>query len=207
MLESTLRSLKLTTSLEAFLHLHISHFALTSCNGFLYDDEKIVNYDALINTPFGAVAISAYGSQLAIELLTESPLENNLQSTHSLVAQAYEQITLYLQQPATQFNLPVNLHGTAFQKRVWHAIAAIPIGQTRTYGQLAHQIGSGPRAVANACGANNLPLVIPCHRVVAQNGIGGFMQSKQDGLSVKKWLLQHEGIDVSKYSHESNCRE
>ena len=166
-----------------------------------------MNYDALIKTSFGAVAISAYGSQLDIELLTESPLENNLQSAHSLVAQAYEQITRYLQQPATQFNLPVSLHGTAFQKRVWHAIAAIPIGQTRTYGQLAHQIGSGPRAVANACGANNLPLVIPCHRVVAQNGIGGFMQSKQDGLSVKKWLLQHEGVDVSRYSHESNCRE
>jgi methylated-DNA-[protein]-cysteine S-methyltransferase len=162
-------------------------------------------YDALINTPFGAVAISAYGNQLAIELLTESPSESDYPSTHPLVATAYAQITAYLQQPTTQFNLPVSFHGTPFQQRVWHAIADIPLGQTRTYGQLAHQIGSGPRAVANACGANNLPLVIPCHRVVAQNGIGGFMQSKQNGLLVKKWLLQHEGVEVSKYSHESNC--
>jgi methylated-DNA-[protein]-cysteine S-methyltransferase len=89
------------------------------------------------------------------------------------------------------------MQGTAFQRRVWQAIAAIPVGQTRTYGQIARQIGSGPRAVANACGANNTPLLIPCHRVVAQNGIGGFMQSKQNGLLIKQWLLAHEG--VSKY--------
>ena len=167
--------------------------------------QKMVNYDALINAPFGAVAISVHADQLAIELLAESPLQENQPSKHPLVAKAYEQITFYLQQPSSLFNLPVNLHGTPFQKRVWDAIAAIPLGQTRTYGQLARQIGSGPRAVANACGANHLTLVIPCHRVVAQNGIGGFMQSKQNGLSVKKWLLQHEGADVSSYSHVSDC--
>lgn len=156
------------------------------------------NYDALINTPFGAIAISTHANQLAIEFLTESPSKENKQSTNSLVAKAYEQIIQYLQNPAS-FNLPVSLHGTEYQQRVWQAIASIPLGQTRTYGQLAHQIGSGPRAVANACGANQLPLVIPCHRVVAQNGIGGFMQSKPNGLQVKKWLLKHEGVDMGKY--------
>lgn len=161
-----------------------------------------MNYDALINAPFGAVAISVYDNQLAIELLTESPSPYNRQSTHPLVAKVYEQITHYLQQPNAQFSLPVKLHGTAFQQRVWLAIADIPLGQTRTYGQLAHKIVSGPRAVANACGANNLPLVIPCHRVVAQNGIGGFMQNKLNGLRVKTWLLKHEGVDISKYFHK-----
>ena len=156
------------------------------------------NYDALINTAFGAIAISAHANQLAIEFLTESPSPNNHQSKHPLVEQAYEQITEYLRKP-TLFNLPISLHGTKYQQRVWQAIASIPLGQTRTYGQLAHQIGSGPRAVANACGANMLPLIIPCHRVVAQNGIGGFMQSKAKGLQVKKWLLKHEGIDTSQY--------
>ena len=156
------------------------------------------NYDALINTPFGAIAISTHANQLAIEFLTESPSKENKQSTNLLVAKAYEQIIQYLQNPAS-FNLPVSLHGTEYQQRVWQAIASIPLGQTRTYGQLAHQIGSGPRAVANACGANQLPLVIPCHRVVAQNGIGGFMQSKPNGLQVKKWLLKHEGVDMGKY--------
>lgn len=156
------------------------------------------NYDALINTPFGAIAISTHANQLAIELLTESPVKENKQSTNPLVAKAYEEITHYLQVPK-QFNLPTSLHGTEYQQRVWQAIASIPLGQTRTYGQLAQQIGSGPRAVANACGANQLPLIIPCHRVVAQNGIGGFMQSKLNGLAIKKWLLQHEGVDLSKY--------
>lgn len=156
--------------------------------------------DALINTPFGAVTISAQGNQLAIDLLTESPSLENKPSAHPLVKQAYEKIMQYLQQPTAQFDLPINVQGTAFQQRVWQAIAAIPVGQTCTYGQLAKQVGSGPRAVANACGANNVPLVIPCHRVVAQNGIGGFMQGKANGLLIKQWLLAHEG--VSGYTHE-----
>ncbi|PKO50182.1 MAG: cysteine methyltransferase [Betaproteobacteria bacterium HGW-Betaproteobacteria-20] len=154
-------------------------------------------FDALINAPFGAVAISAHGNQLAIDFLLKSPSAENYQSAQPLVQQAYAQIIQYLQQPTIAFNLPVPMQGTAFQRRVWQAIAAIPVGQTRTYGQIARQIGSGPRAVANACGANNTPLLIPCHRVVAQNGIGGFMQSKQNGLLIKQWLLAHEG--VSKY--------
>lgn len=160
-------------------------------------------YDALINTPFGAVAISVHGNQLAINLLTESPSPENQTSTHRLVKQAYEQIMQYLQQPTAQVDLPVNVLGTSFQQRVWQAIAAIPVGQTYTYGQLANQIGSGPRAVANACGANNMPLIIPCHRVVAQNGIGGFMQGKQNGVLIKQWLLAHEG--VSGYKHGNHA--
>jgi methylated-DNA-[protein]-cysteine S-methyltransferase len=159
-----------------------------------------MNDDALINTPFGAVTISAHGNQLAIDLLLESPFQENYQSSHPLVKQAYEQILQYLQQPSAQFDLPLNVQGTAFQQRVWQAIAAIPAGQTSTYGQLAKQIGSGSRAVANACGANNIPLLIPCHRVVAQNGIGGFMQGKPNGLLIKQWLLAHEG--VPEYKHE-----
>ena len=159
-----------------------------------------MNYDALINAPFGAIAISLHTNQLAIELLTESPSDNNFQSAHPIVAKAYQQITQYLQQPNTQLKLPIQPHGSVYQQRVWQAIAEIPLGQTRTYGQLARQIDSGPRAVANACGANQLTLIIPCHRVVAQNGIGGFMQSKPNGLLVKKWLLKHEGVDVSRYA-------
>lgn len=156
-------------------------------------------YDALINAPFGAVAISVHGNQLAINLLTESPSLENQPSIDPLVKQAYKQIMQYLEQPTAQFDLPINVLGTSFQQRVWQAIAAIPVGQTYTYGQLAKQIGSGPRAVANACGANNIPLVIPCHRVVAQNGLGGFMQGKQNGLLIKQWLLANEG--ASGYKH------
>jgi methylated-DNA-[protein]-cysteine S-methyltransferase len=167
----------------------------------------ITHYEALIDVPFGLVAIAMEGNQLAIDLLQESPLQEHLRYYHPesiknpIVKQAYEQIKQYLKQPTTQFSTSLHQQqGTAFQQRVWQAIAAIPLGETATYGQIASQIGSGPRAVANACGANSIPLIIPCHRVVAQNGIGGFMQGKENGLSVKRWLLAHEGVNG--YAHE-----
>ena len=149
-------------------------------------------YQALIIAPFGAVAISLQANQLAIHLLAESPTAENRLSTHPLVKKAYTQIMQYLQDPSSKFDLPTHIQGTAFQQRVWQVIAAIPVGQTYTYSQLAEKIGSGARAVANACGANNLPLLIPCHRVLAKNGVGGFMQGQSHGLAIKKWLLSHE---------------
>lgn len=83
------------------------------------------------------------------------------------------------------------LDGTEFQQQVWQAIASIPLGQTRSYGELAQSIGrpSAFRAVANACGRNPVPLFIPCHRVIAANGkLGGF----SSGLVWKKYLLSVE---------------
>lgn len=89
--------------------------------------------------------------------------------------------------------MPLSANGTAFQRRVWHALRAIPLGSTITYAELADRVGSGARAVANACGANPIALVIPCHRVVAKNGLGGFMQGRAtDSLAIKRWLLAHE---------------
>jgi len=83
--------------------------------------------------------------------------------------------------------------GTEFQQRVWKALQAIPGGETRRYGELAHELGSSARAVANACRANPLPILIPCHRVVASNGPGGYMgETGGLGLAIKQWLLQHE---------------
>lgn len=162
-----------------------------------------VNDSALINASFGQVSIAVHHQQLMIELL---PLSANAQqlpdhgkvtlektSTHPLVSMACQQVMQYLQQANSTFNLPVNQQGTVFQQRVWQAISAIPCGQTSTYTELAQQIGSGPRAVANACGANQLPLLVPCHRVVAKSGLGGFMQGKHNGLLIKQWLLRHEG--------------
>lgn len=162
-----------------------------------------VNDDALINAPFGQVYIGLRNNQLMIELF---PLTTGLQqlpehdkvtlekiSIHPLVSIACQQVMQYLQQASATFNLPVNQQGTAFQQKVWQAISAIPCGKTSTYTELAQQIGSGPRAVANACGANQLPLLVPCHRVVAKSGLGGFMQGKHNGLLIKQWLLRHEG--------------
>ncbi len=159
----------------------------------------LVKDDAVITTPFGAVTIAAQEGQLAIELLASAAsvsVQVKKQSSHPLVVLACQQVVQYLQQADATFKLAATQSGTAFQQRVWQAISEIPLGQTRSYSDIAHQIGSGPRAVANACGANNLPLIVPCHRVVAKNGIGGFMQGKPNGLLIKRWLLKHESVTL-----------
>ena len=105
------------------------------------------------------------------------------------------QIQSYLEDPAFEFDLPLKLSGTRHRLAVWEAMQRIPAGATRTYGDLARDLGSSARAVGGACGANPVPLVVPCHRVVAAGGLGGFMGAKRDGfeLAIKRWLLEHEG--------------
>jgi methylated-DNA-[protein]-cysteine S-methyltransferase len=156
------------------------------------------NHLAWINTPFGSVAITQTDGQLHVELLGIAMSSHNYPSSNSQVIAAYDQIVCYLQDPSYQCKLPPAYQlaavGTKFQCSVWQAIYAIPSGETRSYGQIAATLGSGARAVANACGANPLPLLIPCHRVVAQNGIGGFMQGTANSVVIKQWLLQHEGV-------------
>ncbi len=153
-----------------------------------------LQFDAIVSAPFGAVGLMLHGDQVSIEYVSEKlPTKH---SENKTLSQVVSQIEAYFADAKNEFSLPLKLNGTAYQQRVWHAISAIPRGQVLTYGQIADQIGSGPRAVANACGANNLPLLIPCHRVVAKGGLGGFMQGNPEGLKIKKWLLRHEGVEV-----------
>ena len=105
---------------------------------------------------------------------------------------AFTQLEEYLAGERFHFILPFDLHGTDFQKQVWKTLLRIPYGQTVTYQEVANEMGrpSAIRAVANACGKNPLPIFIPCHRVVAKLGLGGY--SDPAGLKTKQWLLQHE---------------
>jgi len=104
------------------------------------------------------------------------------------------QIEAYLHDPQKSIRWNRVPSGTAFQERVWLALMAIPLGEVRTYGELAKALGSGPRAVAGACRANPWPLLVPCHRVVAANGAGGYCGYMQGPyLEIKRWLLTHEG--------------
>ncbi len=104
-------------------------------------------------------------------------------------------ICAYFERPVSLDRIPLALRGSDFQLRVWAALRSIPVGETRTYGELAAVLGSGARAVGNACRQNPCPLVVPCHRVVARAGIGGFAGAV-DGevLAIKRWLLRHEGV-------------
>jgi methylated-DNA-[protein]-cysteine S-methyltransferase len=103
------------------------------------------------------------------------------------------ELDAYWNNPGHPFDLLFAPLGTPFQLRVWHALMRIPAGQPITYGALAQQLGTAARAVGQACGANPLPIVIPCHRVVAAHGLGGFMHASSGApLDVKTWLLVHE---------------
>jgi methylated-DNA-[protein]-cysteine S-methyltransferase len=108
------------------------------------------------------------------------------------------QLAAYLADPDFRFDLPTRSQGTRYQQRVWEAVRSIPRGQTRSYACIAADLGSAPRPVGAACGANRLPLLIPCHRVVGSAGIGGFMHSRGGhAIEVKRWLLRHEGAAAS----------
>ena len=111
-----------------------------------------------------------------------------------LLLQVEEALHGYFQQPAPLQHIPHSAVGTPFQQRVWKALCEIPLGEVLTYGELARLLGSSPRAVGGACRSNPIPLIVPCHRVVAKSGIGGFAGhwGESERVDVKQWLLQHE---------------
>ena len=157
-------------------------------------DSKFVPiaYQAKLATPFAVLGIFTNSEVVTgIEFL---PLTTPSQAAQSdLAQQACDAILAYLRDPDYRFDLPVAISGTPHQRKVWRALVAIPVGVTCNYADLAKQLGSSPRAVGQACGSNPLPLIIPCHRVVAKNGMGGFMHSTDNSaLSIKQWLLRHE---------------
>jgi methylated-DNA-[protein]-cysteine S-methyltransferase len=108
----------------------------------------------------------------------------------ALLREAADQVQDWFDGIRTAFTLPLAPGGSAFRRKVLQALMAVPYGTTVTYGTLARQVGSAPRAIGGAVGANPLPIVIPCHRVLARNGPGGY--SGADGLTTKAWLLRHE---------------
>jgi methylated-DNA-[protein]-cysteine S-methyltransferase len=118
-------------------------------------------------------------------------------SRHSHLTSTKQQLTAYFKKRLTAFNLPFDLTGTPFQKKVWKRLQRIPFGRTRSYQQLAMAVGdkNAVRAVGNANGRNPVPIIIPCHRVIHKNGnIGGY----GGGIGIKDWLLAHEGVILEK---------
>ena len=112
-----------------------------------------------------------------------------------LLTSAAEQLAAYFAGDRKDFDLPVAPRGSAHDRAVWRAMCAIPWGQTRTYGEVARDIGSSPRAVGGACGANPLPIIVPCHRILAAGGqLGGY--SGAGGDATKRKLLALEGHSV-----------
>ena len=153
-------------------------------------------FSAIVAAPFGAMGVRVQGGQVC-ELVYLPPHFDEKAPQDAVSELACLQLARYFRDPDAPFDLPLAEAGSAFQQRVWAAIAAIPRGQVRTYGDVARLIGSAPRAVGQACGANWFPVVIPCHRVTAAGGLGGFAHHDDATgfhLGVKRWLLAHEGV-------------
>jgi methylated-DNA-[protein]-cysteine S-methyltransferase len=112
------------------------------------------------------------------------------QTVTPLLSRARDQLFAYLDGHLTRFDLPLNPAGTPYRRRVWSALCDIPYGATRSYADIARQAGGSPRSVGQANGSNPIPIIIPCHRVLATTGIGGY--SGGEGLPTKRALLALE---------------
>ncbi|MCH9047724.1 MAG: methylated-DNA--[protein]-cysteine S-methyltransferase [Proteobacteria bacterium] len=156
-------------------------------------------YDFLYDSPIGKLGVCIDSESItrivwleekASELLKIS--EGNV-SNDCLKKMVIEALDNYFNSGLFESEISLRPQGTPFQLKVWQALKTIPFGSVRTYGDVAKECHSSSRAVGQACRRNNIPLFIPCHRVVAAKGLGGFMGGYRH-VGRKRWLLQHEGI-------------
>lgn len=140
----------------------------------------------IINTDFGTLAVTTKNGYIRRIAIVDDA------SDKIFDVNIAKDIKKYFKGETCNFTSKFKLRGTFFEKSVWRELLKIPYGETRTYSEIAEAIGkpSAFRAVANACGSNKIPFVIPCHRVVGKNNLGGFYW----GLDRKLWLMELEGI-------------
>lgn len=157
-----------------------------------------MNTFCYVGSPIGRLLLTSDGEALT-GLYTEP--SQKAQSTEGWVEDAglkplvatVRQLREYFAGSRREFDLPLRLQGTEFQRRVWSELQEIPCGVTWSYGQLAKRIGNpnAPRAVGLANGSNPISIVVPCHRVI---GADGSLTGYGGGLERKRWLLEHEGV-------------
>jgi methylated-DNA-[protein]-cysteine S-methyltransferase len=153
-----------------------------------------------IESPIGRIEITSDGNaitSLSIERAGSLPYEELEEKSSKLLDLAARQLGEYFSGKRRTFELPVAPHGTEFQESIWNQLADIEWGDVRSYGELGIASGraTAGRAVGGAVGANPIPIIIPCHRVLASNNrITGY--SGGNGIPTKVWLLEHEGIEA-----------
>jgi methylated-DNA-[protein]-cysteine S-methyltransferase len=151
-----------------------------------------------LDSPIGRIELTGDGEavvSLSIERAGHLPFETQPEHSDEILDEAARQLTQYFAGERLTFDLPLRLPGTEFQHAVWSGLAALPFGEITSYGSLGRLTGraSAGRAVGGAVGANPIPIIVPCHRVLASNNkITGY--SAGNGVSTKKWLLEHEGV-------------
>lgn len=154
------------------------------------------DYDAIISTPVGFIGVCTSGDAVTqIELNLPTTAERRAASR--VGAETVDFLRRYFEQGRWSADTPLQLSGTAFQQRVWRSLLDISAGNVVTYGELAAQLKSSARAVGQACRRNPSPIVVPCHRIVAASGLGGFAGATAGVMSdIKRWLLHHEGVEI-----------
>jgi len=150
------------------------------------------SHQARMQAPFAVLGIRVIGERLThIEYLPRGAA--TLKPQTPFAKEVCRQLAAYLKDPDFEFDLPFEYDGTEYQRKVWQTVHAIPPGKVLSYLQVARRIDSAPRPVGSACGANRIPILIPCHRVIASDGIGGFMHTRRGSpIEIKRWLLHHE---------------
>lgn len=151
-----------------------------------------MEFHTIFDAPFGSIKLCA--DQQGLQEIELFPISSKITNHSSAIIQQLEQqLTAYFSNAQHVWTIPLPTKGTDFQQRVWRYMQAIPVGETRSYGEVAKALKSSARAVGNACRANPFPILVPCHRIVSKNGIGGFSgQNSGYQLDVKQWLLNHE---------------
>ncbi len=151
-----------------------------------------------IDSPLGRIALRSEGAAVSrVEIAVQGALSTDgvADAPTPVLKRAAKELVEYFAGRRREFTVPVTLSGTPFQQAIWDQLAEIPFGAVRGYGELGRATGrpTAGRAVGGAVGANPVPLLIPCHRVLASDSrITGY--SAGDGIPTKIWLLDHEGI-------------
>lgn len=166
-----------------------------------------MEYQATLDSPLGKLGILTTKDKLiGIHFL---PSNTPMIKPKTYVAkETVLQLQCYFADPFYPFNLPVELKGTVSQKKLWESLLNIPVGQTNSYGEQAELLKSGAQAIGNACRANPIPIVFPCHRIVAKDGLGGYAgETEGHKLERKKWLLAHEANAAQIKKHNKSRQQ
>lgn len=145
---------------------------------------------SVFKTPYGSFEVVhdehfIFNAHFSAKPITKYP--------NALARLIESELAIYFQDCTYQFQLDLKPHGTSYQQKVWDALLAIPAGRTLTYGELATQLQSSPRAIGQACKKNPITVFVPCHRIVGKENLGGYM-GDLNSISYKEYLLEHEGV-------------
>lgn len=162
----------------------------------MYDSNT---YSCVIDTPVGKMGVDIAGD-FVVRVAYLSASVRLIPPRDSVSRRVVSEIRQYFCDPAFKFSVAIELRGTILQKKIWDALQTIPVGVTKTYGELAQIVATSPRVIGNACGRNPIPLIVPCHRVVAAMDIGGYCGGNSDPnfMRIKRWLLTHEAQSKSR---------